>query len=161
MLYTQTFRRALPQSCYTPKPFGGRFHSLVIYPNLSEGADRVGGQLHGDKECLFNTITNSGRVWRKVPERDARSQAVVIPYRKNDRLPSVATQLPHKAWQLTEGEIQHSASAVLFRLKQKKKTKQPLSSVELNISSSSFLFYIFNLKSFHISDIGLILQLLC
>ena len=21
------------------------------YPNLSEGADRVGGQLHGDKEC--------------------------------------------------------------------------------------------------------------
>ena len=34
------------------------------YPNLSEGADRVGGQLRGDK---------SGRVWRKVPESDARS----------------------------------------------------------------------------------------
>ena len=75
------------------------------YPNLSEGGDRVGGQLHGDKECPFSAITNSGRVWRKVPESDARSQAVVIPYRYNDRFPSVATQLTHKAWQLSEGEI--------------------------------------------------------
>ena len=43
------------------------------YPNLSEGADRVGGQLHGDKECPFSGVTRSGRVWRKVPESDARS----------------------------------------------------------------------------------------
>ena len=43
------------------------------YPNLSEGADRVGGQLRGDKECPFSDITKSGRVWRKVPESDARS----------------------------------------------------------------------------------------
>ena len=42
-------------------------------PNLSEGADRVGGQLRGDKECPFSGVTNSGRVWRKVPESDARS----------------------------------------------------------------------------------------
>ena len=42
-------------------------------PNLSEGADRVGGQLHGDKECPFSGVTKSGRVWRKVPESDARS----------------------------------------------------------------------------------------
>ena len=48
----------------------GCFHS---YPNLSEGADRVGGQLRGDKECPFSGITKSGRVWRKVPESDARS----------------------------------------------------------------------------------------
>ena len=40
------------------------------YPNLSEGADRVGGQLRGDKECLFSGVTKSGRVWRKVPESD-------------------------------------------------------------------------------------------
>ena len=33
------------------------------YPNLSEGADRVGGQLRGDKECPFSGVTNSGRVW--------------------------------------------------------------------------------------------------
>ena len=33
-----------------------------------EGANSVGGQLRGDKECPF-----SGRVWRKVPEGDARS----------------------------------------------------------------------------------------
>ena len=34
----------------------------------------VAGQLRGDKECPFNGVTNSGRVWRKVPESDARSQ---------------------------------------------------------------------------------------
>ena len=43
------------------------------YPNLSKGADRVGGQLRGDKECSFSGITNSGRVWRKVSQSDARS----------------------------------------------------------------------------------------
>ena len=43
------------------------------YPNLSEGADRVGGQLRGDKECPFSGVTKSARVWRKVPESDARS----------------------------------------------------------------------------------------
>ena len=43
------------------------------YPNISEGTDRVGGQLRGDKECPFSGVTKSGRVWRKVPESDARS----------------------------------------------------------------------------------------
>ena len=43
------------------------------YPNLSEGADRVGGQLRGDKECPFSGVNKSGRVWRKVPESGARS----------------------------------------------------------------------------------------
>ena len=44
------------------------------YPNLSEGADRVAGQLRGDKiEWPFSGVTKSGRVWRKVPESDARS----------------------------------------------------------------------------------------
>ena len=43
------------------------------YPNLSKGADRVGGQLRGDKECPFSGVTISGRVWRRVPESDARS----------------------------------------------------------------------------------------
>ena len=42
------------------------------YPNLSEGADPVGGQLRGDKECPFSGVTKSGRVWRKVPESDAQ-----------------------------------------------------------------------------------------
>ena len=31
------------------------------------------GQLRGDKECPFSGVTKSGRVWRKVPESDARS----------------------------------------------------------------------------------------
>ena len=43
------------------------------YPNLSEGTDRVGGQLRGAKEWPFSGVTESGRVWRKVPESDARS----------------------------------------------------------------------------------------
>ena len=30
-------------------------------------------QLRGDKECPFRGVTKSGRVWRKVPESDARS----------------------------------------------------------------------------------------
>ena len=47
--------------------------SYQQYPNLSEGADRVGGQLHGDKECPFSGVTKSGSVCRKVPEIDARS----------------------------------------------------------------------------------------
>ena len=48
------------------------------YPNLSEGADRVGGQLGGDKECLFSGVTKSGRVWRKVPESDAWSVGLLF-----------------------------------------------------------------------------------
>ena len=48
------------------------------YPNLSEGADRVGGQLRGDKEYPFSGVTKSGRVWRKVPESDARSVVLAI-----------------------------------------------------------------------------------
>ena len=40
---------------------------------MAEGADRASGQLHGDKECPFGSVTKSGRVWRKVPESDARS----------------------------------------------------------------------------------------
>ena len=44
------------------------------YPNLSEGAGSVGGQLRGDEECPFSgDVSSSGRVWRKVPESDARS----------------------------------------------------------------------------------------
>ena len=57
------------------------------YLNLSEGADRVGGQLHGDKECPFSGTTKSGRVWRKVPESDARSVGVTVP---NQACPLVA-----------------------------------------------------------------------
>ena len=40
---------------------------------LSEGADRVAGQLRGDTERPVSGVTRSGRVWRKVPESDARS----------------------------------------------------------------------------------------
>ena len=51
------------------------------YPNLSEGADRVGGQLRGDKECPFSGVTKSGRVWRKVPESGARSDGPPLRHR--------------------------------------------------------------------------------
>ena len=36
------------------------------------------GQLGGDKECPFSGVTSSGRVWRKVPESDARSVSVTL-----------------------------------------------------------------------------------
>ena len=49
------------------------FLQSCYYPNLSEGADRVGGQQRGDKEYSFSGVTKSGRVWRRVPENDARS----------------------------------------------------------------------------------------
>ena len=48
------------------------------YPNLSEGADRVRGQLRGDKESPFSGVTKSGRIWRKVPESDAQSVGHVL-----------------------------------------------------------------------------------
>ena len=48
------------------------------YPNLSKGADRVGRQLRGDKECPFCGVAKSGRVWRKVPESDALSVSLVV-----------------------------------------------------------------------------------
>ena len=51
----------------------GCFYSHISTRNLSEGADRVAGQLRGDKECPFSGVAKSGRVWRKVPESDARS----------------------------------------------------------------------------------------
>ena len=52
----------------------GCFYSHIYkYPNLSESADRVAGQLRGDKEYPFSGVTKSGRVWRRVPESDARS----------------------------------------------------------------------------------------
>ena len=43
------------------------------YTDLSEGAESVGEQLRGDKECPFSGVTSSSRVSRKVPESDARS----------------------------------------------------------------------------------------
>ena len=52
------------------------------YLNLSEGADRVGGQLRGDKEYPFSGVTKSVRVWRKVPESDARSVISTQTFRK-------------------------------------------------------------------------------
>ena len=57
------------------------------YPNLSEGADRVGGQLRGDKECPFSGVTKSGSLeegagnrcsecGRKLEDFTARCQTV-------------------------------------------------------------------------------------
>ena len=52
----------------------GCFYSYnYYYRHLSEGADRVAGQVRGDKEYPFSGVTKSGRVWRKVPEGDVRS----------------------------------------------------------------------------------------
>jgi len=55
---------------------GKRCSECDQYPNLSEGADRVGGELRRDKECPFSGVTKFGRVWRKVPENCARSVCI-------------------------------------------------------------------------------------
>ena len=61
-----------------------------MFTYLLEGADRVAGQLRGDKECPFSGVTKSGRVWRKVPESDARSVwdlKTLLPHPANRRWP--------------------------------------------------------------------------
>ena len=50
-----------------PKSFESR-QNAFLYPNLLEGADRVGGQLRADKDCPLSGVTSSGRVWKKGPE---------------------------------------------------------------------------------------------
>ena len=51
------------------------FRLVDRYPNFSEAADGVGGQLHGGKEYPFGGVTSSGRVWTKVPESEARGHS--------------------------------------------------------------------------------------
>ena len=49
----------------------GCFHGLNYqYPNLSVGADRVGGQLRGDKECPFSCaeIKSAPPCWQSLEE---------------------------------------------------------------------------------------------
>ena len=58
----------------------GCFYCHISTRNLSEGADRIAGQLRGDKECPFSGVTKSGRVWRKVPESGARSVDYRVTY---------------------------------------------------------------------------------
>ena len=53
------------------------FHSLVSTQTFRRTLN-VGGQLHGDKECTFIGVTSSGRVWRKVPESEAWSVALML-----------------------------------------------------------------------------------
>ena len=62
------------------------------YPNLSEGADRVSGQLRGDKQCSFCGVTKSGRVWREMPESDARSMVSTLG-KKEKKKSSVSFQM--------------------------------------------------------------------
>ena len=63
-------RGGCPSHVYVRAWALGCFHSLISTQTFSEGADRVGGQLRGDKECPFSGVNKSGRVWRKVPESD-------------------------------------------------------------------------------------------
>ena len=62
----------------------GCFYSHISTGTFLECADRVAGQLRGDKECPFSGVTRSDRVWRKVPESDARSVRV---HRRGQRPP--------------------------------------------------------------------------
>ena len=72
------------------------------YPNLSEGADRVAGQLRGDKEFPFSGVTKSGKVWRKVPESGARSVAGTVTVLHSAGAPCRGYGLSHT---LTQGQL--------------------------------------------------------
>ena len=47
--------------------------TVLLVPKPSQRPDSVRGQLRGEKECPFSGVTNSGRVYRKVPESDVQS----------------------------------------------------------------------------------------
>ena len=57
----------------------GCFHSLISTKTFRRVLTTLGEiKLRGDKECPFSGITKSGRVWRKVPESDARSVGIPV-----------------------------------------------------------------------------------
>ena len=64
------------------------------YPNLSEDAGRVGGQLQGYKECPFSGVTKSGSVWRKVLEIDAQSVQLPLSGNPAKVLVCLTSELP-------------------------------------------------------------------
>ena len=58
---------------------GKRCSERDQYPNLSEGADGVGiDNCAVIKEFPLSGVTSSGRVWRKVPENDARNVTITF-----------------------------------------------------------------------------------
>ena len=44
------------------------------YPNLSEGADRVRGQLRGEKECPFSGVSKSGSLEEGAGKRSSECE---------------------------------------------------------------------------------------
>ena len=54
------------------------------YPNLSEGADCVGGQLRGDKECPFNGVTKSGSLEEGAGKRCSECDMDAVVYGISD-----------------------------------------------------------------------------
>ena len=83
------------------------------YPNLTVGADGVGRQLRRDKECPFSGVTKSDRVWRKVPESDARSvEAPLCPHPGRGHLHHPPPLLP--CWLHDTDELLHTPS-IAFR----------------------------------------------
>ena len=80
---------------------------MLLQSELSEGADRVAGQLRGDKEYPFSGVTKSGRVWRKVPESGARSVAWGMPERRltvgtSPGQAELTVISPYASWSLLE-----------------------------------------------------------
>ena len=58
--------------------------TVLLVLNLTEGADRVGGQIREDKECPFSGVTDSGRVLSKVPEREAWGVLLIEKHSKSE-----------------------------------------------------------------------------
>ena len=56
------------------------------YPNLSEGADRVGGQLRGDKEYPFSGVTKSSSLEEGAGKRCSECDYSSVPHSPSDTL---------------------------------------------------------------------------
>ena len=82
------------------------------YPNLLEGTDRICGQLCRDNECPFSGITKSGRVWRKIPESNARRVRLTLTHLQR---PSTAIYaLPNSQFVKLANEIKFTRALARF-----------------------------------------------
>ena len=59
--------------------------TVILVPDLLEGADSVGGRLRRDKESPLSGVTKFGRVWRKVPENDAQRVSLMVAQREKEK----------------------------------------------------------------------------
>ena len=66
---------------------------LVLVHTFRRALTAAVDSAKAEKECSFSDVTSSGRVWRKVPESDARSVGAVLCQTVTDDQGSAALSL--------------------------------------------------------------------